>query len=63
MELILDQSGDGRARAGVALEPTYFLNLALSFRFPARLEILAEALTVDASIELKNDFLGGIREF
>jgi hypothetical protein len=38
------------------------LNLTLCFRLRAGLEILAEALTVDASVELKNDFPGGIRE-
>ena len=44
------------------LKPTYFLNLTLYLRFRAGLVILAKTLTVDPSIELKNDFPGGIRE-
>jgi hypothetical protein len=62
VKLILSQPGDGRARAGVTLEPIHFLNLTFCFRFRAGLEILAEALTVDARVELENDFPGGIRE-
>ena len=62
VKLILSEPGDGCARAGVALEPTYFLNLTLCLRLRPGLEILAEALTVDTRIELKNDFPGGIRE-
>ena len=50
------------ARAGVALEPIHFLNLALRFRFRASREILAEALALDAGVELENDIPGGIRE-
>jgi len=38
------------------------LNLTLCPRLRAGLKILAEALTVEASVELKNDFPGGIRE-
>lgn len=60
--LILVKPGDGRAGAGVTLEPIHFLNLAFGFRFRAGLEVLAEALAVDARVELEDDLPGGIRE-
>jgi hypothetical protein len=62
VELVFFQPGDGGACAGVTLKPTDLLNLTLCLRLGAGLEILAEALTVETSVELKNDFPGGIRE-
>ena len=59
MKLILAEPSDSRTRARVSLKPTYFLNLTLYLRFRAGLVILAKPLTVDASIELKNDFSEG----
>ncbi|HEX9781406.1 MAG TPA: hypothetical protein VGA56_01590 [Opitutaceae bacterium] len=63
VQLILVQPRDGRARAGVALEPLHFLHLTLGLGFGARRKVFAEAFPVEAGVELKNDFPGGIREF
>jgi hypothetical protein len=38
------------------------LNLTLRIRFDARLEVFPKAFAVEASVELEDDFPGGIRE-
>lgn len=61
VELCVGKTCDGRARIAFA-EPIHFLHRALGLSFGARLEVFPKALAVEAGVELKNDFPGGIRE-
>ena len=59
-ELIIAKARDRRAH-GLGLQSGDFEGLAVRFRLATRREILAYAFTSDVTVDLENDFPGGIR--
>jgi hypothetical protein len=58
----LHEAGDRRADATFTLETLDFENLALGFGVGMGRKILAHALAIQLTSDMKNDFPGGIRE-